>query len=132
MVHFASLSNEMISNGKCNSSKLNRLILTFILITTLFQFWYYSNAIENFYDNIRDRSHAIYKDVRGIGSIDLNLFPKLRLKNLKNGYPNVGSKHDSNSLMNNKISDDGTQKVSKLYSFLLAGSKYFEMKISKK
>ena len=89
--------------------------MTVILITTLFQFWYYSNVIENFYDTIRDRSHVIYYDIRGIGS---SLFPKLRFKNLENGHPNVGSKHDSKLLTYNRKSDDGTNKVSKLTSFI--------------
>ena len=108
----------MISNGKCNSSTLNRLILTVILITTLFQFWYYSNVIENFYDTIRDKSHAIYDDMREIGSSNLNLFPKLRFKNLENGHPNAGSKHDSKLSTYNRKSDNGTNKVSELSSFI--------------
>ena len=108
----------MISNGKYNSSTLHRLILTVILITTLFQFWYYSNVIENFYDTIRDRSHAIYDDMREIGSSNLNLFPKLRFKDLENGHPNVGSKHNSELLTYKRKSDNGTNKVSKLSSFI--------------
>ena len=108
----------MISNGKCNSSTLNKLILTVILITTLFQFWYYSNVIENFYDTIRDRSHAIYDDMTEMGSSNLNLFPKLRFKNLENGHPNVGSKHNSELLTYNRKSDNGTHKVSNLSSFI--------------
>ena len=113
------LSYEMISNGKCNSSTLNRLILTVILITTLFQFWYYSNVIENFYDTIRDRSHAIYDDMREIGSSNLNLFPKLRFKDLENGHPNVGSKHNSKLLTYDRKSDNGTYKVSKLFTKII-------------
>ena len=109
------LSNEMISNGKCNSSTINKLILTVILITTLFQFWYYSNVIENFYDTIRDRSHVIYYDIRGIGS---SLFPKLRFENLENGHPNAGPKHNSELLTYNRKSDNGTHKVRKLSSFI--------------
>ena len=87
-------------------------------MTTLFQFWYYSNVIENFYDAIRDRGHAIYNDMRVIGSNNLNLFSRLRSKNLENGHHNVGSKHNSELLTYNRKSDNGTHKVSNLSSFI--------------
>ena len=111
LIHSVCLSYEMISNGKWNSSTLNKMILTVILITTLFQFWYYSNVIEDFYDTIRDRSHSIYNEMREVGSSSLNLYSKMHFKKLHNGHPKLGSEQHSKLLTNTNTGDNRAQKV---------------------
>ena len=70
--------------------------------------------------------------MREIGSSNLNLFPKLRFKDLENGHPNVGSKHNSELLTYKRKSDNGTHKVSKLFTKIIskiANSILFFMRI---